>query len=114
MHPAKQNKTHHGSTDTAKFSKSGMNYFCHNGCGSNKTHATKDCIMCGKCKAKAHCANNCNQEVRKTASTSKDNATDQRQGGQGSYMKGRHHGNKTYQRGNYQGLGVNTQNSVNK
>ncbi|KAF8947399.1 hypothetical protein BGZ46_005591, partial [Entomortierella lignicola] len=104
--PNKRAKTRHDTKD-ATSGKSGSSFFCRNGCGSNRTHNTEGCIICGNCKARGHFADKCPKETKTTTSPSLPTAN-QRQGNNSSFnARGRHQGGKPYQRG----YNANAQNS---
>ncbi|KAG0020868.1 hypothetical protein BGZ80_003440 [Entomortierella chlamydospora] len=110
--PAKRAKSRHDNKDSDVFGKSGQTFFCRNGCGTNKTHDTEGCLICGNCKARGHLADKCPKDAKKVNFPNAAAASNQRQGHHGSFnAKGRNHGGKPYQCGNHQGSGANAQNS---
>ncbi|KAF9343014.1 hypothetical protein BGX26_006427, partial [Mortierella sp. AD094] len=113
--PAKRSKSKHDNKDSDAFGKSGQIFFCRNGCGTNKTHDTEGCLICGTCKARGHLADKCPKDAKKVNFPTTAAASNQRQGHHGSFnAKGRNHGGKHYQHNNHQGYGANAQNSNGK
>ncbi|KAF8968445.1 hypothetical protein BGZ46_010848, partial [Entomortierella lignicola] len=108
--PAKKSKIRHDGKNSAVSSKPGQTFFCRNGCGTNRSHSTEGCLICGRCKGRGRLADQCTSDTAKDTFPTNAAANGSHKGNRGSFStKGRHHGGKSFQRGNYQGRGANGQ-----